>query len=107
VQYWINETDAHAGPHVCRLLVGNKADLHAKRAVAAEEGTALARQFGILFMETSALNSSNVDTMFLMIARAMKKNANKLSPINNNKKRQPVLNRGVALRPAIRQCCPA
>ena len=75
VQQWMNEIDQHASQDVCRLLVGNKADLDDKRAVKTEEGENLARQFGIPFLETSAKQSLNVDNMFTTMAQAMKKKA--------------------------------
>jgi Ras-related protein Rab-1A len=79
VQHWMSEIDAHASSDVCRLLVGNKADLNDKRAVKTDEGAALARQFGIPFLETSAKDASNVETMFTTMAGAMKKKAGGLS----------------------------
>ena len=75
VQQWMSEIDQHASQDVCRLLVGNKADLDDKRAVKTEEGENLARQYGIPFLETSAKQSLNVDNMFTTMAQAMKKKA--------------------------------
>ena len=47
------------------MLVGNKVDLsETSRAVPTEEGGALAEKDGFLFMETSALDSTNVDGAF-------------------------------------------
>ncbi|KAH0793663.1 Ras-related protein RABD1 [Histomonas meleagridis] len=79
VSHWMTEIDSHASPDVCRLLVGNKCDLNDKRAVKTEEGEALARQFGIPFLETSAKDSMNVDEMFTTMAGAMKKKAGGLA----------------------------
>jgi Ras-related protein Rab-1A len=79
VQHWMGEIDAHASADVCRLLVGNKADLNDKRAVKTDEGAALARQYGIPFLETSAKEASNVETMFTTMAGAMKKKAGGLT----------------------------
>jgi Ras-related protein Rab-1A len=75
VQHWMNEIDAHAMVEVCRLLVGNKADLSDKRAVKTDEGMSVARQYGIPFIETSAKDCSNVESMFVTMAQAMKKRA--------------------------------
>jgi Ras-related protein Rab-1A len=79
VQHWMSEIDAHASSDVCRLLVGNKADLSDKRAVKSDEGSALARQHGIPFLETSAKDSSNVEGMFRTMASAMMKKAGGLA----------------------------
>lgn len=43
------------------MLIGNKVDLEAERAVTTEEGEAFAQKNGILFMETSAKTAFNVD----------------------------------------------
>jgi Ras-related protein Rab-1A len=75
VQHWMDEIQNHASPEVCRLLVGNKCDLADKRAVKTEEGAALARVYGIPFLETSAKDSLNVEDMFIRMATAMKKKA--------------------------------
>lgn len=46
------------------MLVGNKCDLENIRAVSVEEGKALAEAEGLFFVETSALDSTNVRTAF-------------------------------------------
>lgn len=46
------------------VLVGNKTDLKDTRVVSTAEGRALAEAQGLFFMETSALDSSNVTAAF-------------------------------------------
>ncbi|CAN7010491.1 unnamed protein product [Brassica oleracea var. botrytis] len=60
---------AHSDTTVARMLVGNKCDLESMRAVSVEEGKALAETQGLFFMETSALDSTNVKTAFEMVIR--------------------------------------
>lgn len=43
------------------MLIGNKCDLHSKRAVSFEEGEAFAREHGLIFLETSAKTAENVE----------------------------------------------
>ena len=43
IDYWKDEVLAKANPHVCKLLVGAKADLADLRAVSEEEGRAAVR----------------------------------------------------------------
>jgi Ras-related protein Rab-1A len=86
VQHWMNCIDTQASPEACRLLVGNKADLPEKRAVKTEEGLALAKQYGIPFVETSAKGSSNVESMFATMAIALKKRANDLDKLLNQRR---------------------
>lgn len=50
------------------LLIGNKSDESTAREVAFEDGQELASQLGIYFIETSALNSFNVNFAFELMA---------------------------------------
>lgn len=51
------------------MLVGNKCDLEDIRDVNVEEGKSLAESEGLFFMETSALDSTNVKTAFEMVIK--------------------------------------
>uniref|UniRef100_A0A3P8X005 Small monomeric GTPase n=1 Tax=Cynoglossus semilaevis TaxID=244447 RepID=A0A3P8X005_CYNSE len=46
------------------MLVGNKSDLRHLRAVSTEEASAFAQKNGLFFLETSALDSTNVERAF-------------------------------------------
>ncbi|KAK3580752.1 hypothetical protein CHS0354_023033 [Potamilus streckersoni] len=61
---WLDELREHADPHACIMIVGNKTDLKHLRAVEAEEGRALAERHNYSFMETSALDATNVVEAF-------------------------------------------
>jgi len=50
-------------------LVGNKSDLESIRAVSVEEGKSLAESEGLFFIETSALDSTNVKTAFEIVIK--------------------------------------
>lgn len=50
------------------VLVGNKTDLSDRRHVSVEEGEALAKEEGVLFMETSAKAGYNIKALFRRIA---------------------------------------
>jgi len=43
------------------MLIGNKSDLAHRRAVSTQEGEQFARDNGLVFMETSAKTSHNVE----------------------------------------------
>lgn len=51
------------------MLVGNKCDLENIRDVSIEEGKSLAESEGLFFMETSALDSTNVKTAFEIVIK--------------------------------------
>ncbi|XP_055067259.1 ras-related protein Rab-25b [Misgurnus anguillicaudatus] len=61
---WLKELYDHADPHIVVMLVGNKTDLGAVRAVPTEDAKDFAEKNGLLFMETSALESTNVEAAF-------------------------------------------
>lgn len=46
------------------MLIGNKCDLAEKRVVKPEDGLAYSQKNSMAFMETSALDSTNVDEAF-------------------------------------------
>jgi Ras-related protein Rab-8A len=92
VRNWMRNIEAHASDGVNKLLVGNKADCDSggaggaggggaggaggagaaggsRRAVPFSRGQALADEFGIPFIETSAKDGSHVSDAFLTIAR--------------------------------------
>ncbi|KAH9024155.1 GTPase [Lactarius pseudohatsudake] len=64
VKRWVEELREHASPHIVTLLVGNKTDLESLRSVTTEEAAAFAAENGLEFIETSALNTSNVESAF-------------------------------------------
>jgi GTPase SAR1 family protein len=49
------------------MLVGNKCDLHDARVVSTEEGIGFAKTQNLLFIETSALDSTNVQQCFTQL----------------------------------------
>jgi Ras-related protein Rab-6A len=67
---WIAEVKAERGGDVIVALVGNKTDLDG-REVSASEGEALAKEEGVMFIETSAKAGFNVKVLFRKIAAAL------------------------------------
>lgn len=55
--------------NVVTILVGNKSDLKDAREVSTAEGKGLAEAEGLFFIETSALDSSNVAAAFQTVVR--------------------------------------
>ncbi|SAM03905.1 hypothetical protein [Absidia glauca] len=78
VTHWLKELREHADPNIVIMLVGNKSDLsETNRAVTTEEGGALAEQEGFLFMETSALDATNVENSFATVFNTIYSNVPK------------------------------
>ena len=53
------------------VLVGNKKDLEAEREVTYEEGLEFAKRNKLIFFETSAKTSENVDDTFVHVTRTI------------------------------------
>lgn len=68
---WMNDVERLANPQVCKLIVGNKADLEDKRQVRREEGQAFADNLGVPYIETSAKTAYNVREMFYQMCLAI------------------------------------
>jgi len=69
VEDWMASIAQQASPDVCCVLIGTKTDLDgSQRAVSTEEGQAMADQFGMPFFETSAIQGTNVDAAFQLLA---------------------------------------
>ncbi|OQR80324.1 ras-related protein Rab-11A-like [Tropilaelaps mercedesae] len=67
VERWLKELRDHADHHIVIMLVGNKNDLRHLRAVPTDEAKAFAEHNKLSFIETSALDSTNVETAFQQI----------------------------------------
>ncbi|KAK4767302.1 hypothetical protein SAY86_015052 [Trapa natans] len=64
VERWLKELRGHTDTNIVIMLVGNKADLRHLRAVSTEDARSFAERENIFFMETSALESLNVENSF-------------------------------------------
>lgn len=67
VTRWLKELRDHADSNIVIMLVGNKSDLRHLRAVPTEEARLFSEENGLSFIETSALDASNVENAFQTI----------------------------------------
>lgn len=67
---WLQEVNRYASETTCKLIVGNKVDLPG-RVVTTDAVRSYAEQLQIPFMETSALDSTNVNMAFEQITRSL------------------------------------
>lgn len=67
VQRWLRELRDHADSNIVIMMAGNKSDLNHLRAVAEEDGHAMAEKEGLSFLETSALEATNIEKAFQTI----------------------------------------
>ncbi|XP_040819427.1 ras-related protein Rab-5A isoform X1 [Ochotona curzoniae] len=117
---WVKELQRQASPNIVIALSGNKADLANKRAVdfqvlklniskeriflfCKQEAQSYADDNSLLFMETSAKTSMNVNEIFMAIAKKLPKNEPQNPGANSAR------GRGVDLteptQPTRSQCC--
>ncbi|XP_043576973.1 ras-related protein Rab-11B-like [Chiloscyllium punctatum] len=64
VERWLKELRDHGDNNIVIMLVGNKSDLRHLRAVPTDEARAFAEKNCLSFIETSALDSTNVEEAF-------------------------------------------
>lgn len=64
---WLKELREHADENIVIMLVGNKRDLRHMRQVSTDEAKEFAEENKLFFLETSALDSTNVEPAFKMI----------------------------------------
>ncbi|CAN1192299.1 Ras-related protein RABA4d [Linum perenne] len=64
---WLDELRSHADKNIVIMLIGNKCDLGSLRAVPQEDAQEFAQHENLFFMETSALESTNVEMAFLTV----------------------------------------
>ncbi|GAA0171752.1 hypothetical protein Leryth_002153 [Lithospermum erythrorhizon] len=64
---WLEELRSHADKNLVIMLIGNKTDLGSLRAVETDDAKEYAEKENLFFMETSALEATNVETAFLTV----------------------------------------
>ena len=69
IKKWLEDVQESSYEKVHLVLIGNKADLDAKRDVTIDEGSQFARLNNMVFMECSALTSCNIDKTFISAAK--------------------------------------
>jgi len=70
---WVKELQRQGSANIVIALAGNKSDLAQKRKVPPEEAEAYSEENGLLFMETSAKAATNVNELFVAIAKKLPK----------------------------------
>jgi len=107
IQRWYDELKEHADHDIVVMLVGNKSDLKHLRAVNSEDAHEFADQHSMLFIETSALDATNVEDAFNTTIR--KVHDIQLSKIKEQVPHGRPLNDNIELKPTdaneTKSCC--
>lgn len=80
---WLQELRGHADNNIVIMLLGNKSDLDSQRDVSSEDAKEFAEREGLYFMETSALEATNVEPAFLTILTEIYRIVSKKSLVAN------------------------
>lgn len=80
---WLREIEQYANNQVVTILVGNKIDLADKREVHRQRAEEFAESQSMLYLETSAKESDNVEKLFLDLACELIREA-KQNTLDNN-----------------------
>ena len=71
VSKWLEEVRNNSSKSITIILIGNKKDLEDRRQVSYEEGEALAKENGLMFLEASAKTAYNVVESFNLSAQSI------------------------------------
>ena len=94
IEKWINEVKDVVEGELKFVLVGNKCDLTSERKVETETALAKAQKLKMPLIETSALNSTNIQKVFKIILIDIYKNFKKEKKEKNDKNN---LNEGIKI----------
>jgi len=90
---WLDELKMHSDMNVVTMLVGNKCDLESLREVPVEESKALAEAEKLFFIETSALNATNVNDAFQIVIKEVYNNMSRKA-LNSGSYKSKLLSNG-------------
>ncbi|XP_074353242.1 ras-related protein RGP1-like [Apium graveolens] len=80
---WLEELRGHADKNIVIMLVGNKTDLGHLRNVPSEDAKEFAERENLYFMETSALESTNVEIAFNTVLTEIYRTVSKKALVAN------------------------
>lgn len=110
VSRWLKELRDHADANIVIMLIGNKTDLKHLRAVATEDSQGYAEKEGLSFIETSALEATNVEKAFQTILAEIyriisKKSLSSNDSASSNIKEGKTITVGVPEPNTKKPCC--
>merc|ERR1739848_375955 len=71
VDDWCTEVNRFVSETTKKILIGNKCDVSSQRQVSTEEGRKKAEDLGMIFIEASAKDATNVEPAFQMITKEL------------------------------------
>merc|ERR1712216_1082675 len=105
VEKWLAELRDHADSKIVIMLVGNKCDLQHLRSVTTQDAEIYAAKEDLLFLETSALNSVNIDAAFQKVLSVIHERSQTLEPIQNKQASENLVEIEKSKAVAREKCC--
>lgn len=105
VNDWLKEVNRYAAEKTVKLLVGNKCDRTADKAVTDEQAKEFADELGIAVLETSAKSSKNVEEAFLTMAGELVRQRAAQGDANGEQGKQGIDLNGAAKDGVLKNCC--
>jgi small GTP-binding protein len=106
---WLSELRANVDNDIVIVLVGNKTDLAENRTISTDDGINFSRQEKLLFIETSAKDSSNVTEVFNLVIGHIVHRLSSRGIENDSMSTNLVKPRGIVIAPApdksTSSCC--
>jgi small GTP-binding protein len=96
LERWLKEL-RDADPKIVVVLVGNKCDMNELRVISMEEGMNFAQSQGLLFIETSAKEATNVNESFKRLITAIVERYRRTGFDDNGRTRGSEIARGVSV----------
>ena len=85
VDLWFTEIEKNNFEVMPIILVGNKSDLKEQRAVSSEEAQEYSKRNKMMYIETSALDGSNIENCFLQLIDNITDNDSGFDSASNSK----------------------
>lgn len=105
VEKWLAELRDHADSKIVIMLTGNKCDLQHLRSVTTQDAEIYAAKEDLLFLETSALNSVNIDAAFQKVLSVIHERSQTLEPIQNKQASENLLEIEKSKAVEREKCC--
>jgi len=100
VEKWLTELHEYADADIVIMLVGNKSDLKNQREVYTEDAKKFAEKNNLLFIETSALDGTNIQLAFQQaINKIYEKKKSKPQTNDKDTENQTKVSKGFVLKP--------
>ncbi len=75
LENWLKQINQSQPEHISKIIVGNKSDVaDSERQVSRAEGEALAKKYGVQFLESSAKDNFCISEIFTELGQSIKKN---------------------------------